>query len=163
MVTIEGMDSFIKSLDNLIDVNDVVEACEELATIIENDAKAFCPVDTGELVESIRHDVSVDGDEIIGEISTDCKHAAFVEFGTGVVGGASDADTARRASQVGWQYDVNHHGPDGWVYPTKDGGFAHTAGQAPQPYMYPAMLNNEDLIVEKLKGTVAMSVKWGKK
>lgn len=40
---------------------------------------------------------------------------------------------------------------EGWVY-TPDGGshFYYTEGQPPKPFMYPALKNNEDKVVQNI-------------
>lgn len=61
---------------------------------------------------------------------------AYVEFGTGIVG---KLDTNNRASQVGWQYDVNNHGNDGWTYYNEEiGAYVHTKGYAGKSFLYDA-------------------------
>lgn len=93
----------------------------------------FPAVDTGELLESMQAqagDVIENGGEWI--VFTDCPHAAFVEFGTGVTGSRNPhPDT----SLVGWRYDVNEHGDAGWFY-FKDGEWHWTKGMISRPFMY---------------------------
>lgn len=93
----------------------------------------FPAVDTGELLESMQAqagDVIENGGEWI--VFTDCPHAAFVEFGTGVPGSRNPhPDT----SLVGWRYDVNEHGDAGWFY-FKDGEWHWTKGMISRPFMY---------------------------
>lgn len=90
-------------------------------------------VDTGDLLESMQAqagDVIENGGEWI--VFTDCPHAAFVEFGTGVTGSRNHhPDT----SLVGWRYDVNEHGDAGWFY-FKDGEWHWTKGMISRPFMY---------------------------
>ena len=90
-------------------------------------------VDTGDLLESMQAqagDVIENGGEWI--VFTDCPHAAFVEFGTGVTGSMNPhPDT----SLVGWRYDVNEHGDAGWFY-FKDGEWHWTKGMISRPFMY---------------------------
>src|SRR5690554_2123449 len=49
-------------------------------------------------------------------------YAMYVEFGTGIVGtGMSEEKKGKphpKASESGWNYDVNEHGESGWTYPT---------------------------------------------
>ena len=68
----------------------------------------------------------------VGIIRADAYYAAYVEFGTGVVGKQSS-----HPSPQGWQYDVNNHGDDGWVYFNDDiGDFRWTKGFKSRPFMY---------------------------
>ena len=78
-------------------------------------------------------------------------YGCFVEFGTGIVGSSSPAPYA---SEYGWEYDINSHGEQGWLYPTtaddpnptkkynatKGIWQAWTAGQVGRQYMYKTWL-----------------------
>jgi HK97 gp10 family phage protein len=58
--------------------------------VVVEEAKAICPVDTGELRDSIiAREIVNDGQRIIGAVVATAGHAAFVEFGTGARGAAS--------------------------------------------------------------------------
>lgn len=78
--------------------------------------------ESGELASSI----SVQGNKLVA----DSAHAAFHEFGTGVVGSYSgDLPSS-------WAYDVNHHGDAGWWYfDEKQGRKRWTRGQRGTAYM----------------------------
>jgi len=80
-------------------------------------------------------------------------YAAFVEFGTGVVGQGSPHPVAEAN---GWRYDVNDHGEAGWYYPTDDPNlirytasdgktFGWTKGMASRPFMYETAKDLESL------------------
>ena len=84
-------------------------------------------VDTGELMGSITHEESGN----TGKIIAGAEHAAYVEFGTGVVGAGSP-----HPNPVGWAYDINGHGEAGWIYKGDDGHLHWTRGMASRPYMY---------------------------
>ena len=117
--------------------SDLADALAELARILTEDRgkriaqmyiAQFPAVDTGAL-----HD-SITGEYIkalhSGTISTNVYYAAFVEYGTGIVG----ADNSHPDSG-GWAYDVNNHGDAGWWYQV-DGGWRHTRGMPARPFMY---------------------------
>jgi len=85
--------------------------------------------DSGELAGSIDGLMYTDGTH--GIIFTDCGHAAFVEFGTGITGAESPHPS------MPWQYDINNHGEAGWVYYNeKTGKFGWTKGMPSRPFMY---------------------------
>lgn len=88
-------------------------------------AKELCPVDTGDLRNSI-HSMAED---MAGQIIASASHAAYVEFGTGIVGSMSPHPT------LPWIYDINAHSFDGWTY-FKNGQFHWTAGQPAKPFMH---------------------------
>ena len=85
---------------------------------------------TGELKNSIEGYYSPATN--VGIIKAGAYYAAYVEFGTGVVGSRS-----AHPNPQGWQYDVNSHGDSGWVYYDDDSGkFRWTKGFKSRPFMY---------------------------
>ena len=85
---------------------------------------------TGELMNSIEGYFSPTTH--VGIIKAGAYYAAYVEFGTGVVGSRSP-----HPDPQGWQYDVNAHGDEGWVYYDDDSGnFRWTKGFKSRPFMY---------------------------
>lgn len=67
-----------------------------------------------------------------GIIKAGAYYAVYVEFGTGVVGKQSP-----HPKPDGWQYDVNQHGDEGWVYYDDESGkFRWTKGFKSRPFMY---------------------------
>lgn len=85
---------------------------------------------TGELMNSIEGYYSPTYN--VGIIKAGAYYAAYVEFGTGVVGKSSP-----HPNPQGWQYDANNHGDSGWVYYDEDGGgYRWTKGYKSRPFMY---------------------------
>ena len=85
---------------------------------------------TGELMNSI--DSYYSPTYNVGIIKAGAYYAAYVEFGTGVVGSQSP-----HPNPDGWQYDVNQHGDAGWVYYDEESGkFRWTKGFKSRPFMY---------------------------
>lgn len=85
---------------------------------------------TGELMNSIEGYYSPTYN--VGIIKAGAYYAAYVEFGTGVVGSQSP-----HPNPQGWQYDINDHGFDGWVYyDDYTGQFRWTQGFKSRPFMY---------------------------
>lgn len=85
---------------------------------------------TGELMESIEGYYSPTYG--VGIIKAGAYYSAYVEFGTGVVGSQSP-----HPNPQGWQYDVNAHGDEGWIYYDDDSGnFRWTKGFKSRPFMY---------------------------
>lgn len=87
-------------------------------------------IDTGELMQSIQgyYDSSLH----CGFVVAGAEYAAFVEYGTGVVGQSNP-----HPMPIGWTYDMNSHGDSGWTYfSDRDGGFHWTKGVPSKPFMY---------------------------
>ena len=81
-----------------------------------------------------------------GFVKVTSDHAAFVEFGTGVVGMASPHKNGEYLSKAAWDYASGKEifftgdGRIGWIYPTDDGGFRFTEGMPSRPFMYETAL-----------------------
>lgn len=171
---IKGLDTFISALDKLangIDGN-VKQIVEDEANRIAGEARALAPVSGaggGYLREKIQTRVTESEDKIVGEVYNNASYAAYVEFGTGPVGQAAGLKIDGinlTYHQTPWMIPVSkidksiaekYH-----FIPIKEDGEVIgylTRGQAPQPYLYPAMKNNEEHIVERLKSAVRMESK----
>lgn len=90
-------------------------------------------VESGELMESMSlepGDLMTDGARFI--IYTGCQWAAYIEFGTGLIGSQNPHPDPSLAN---WKYDVNLHGEKGWYY-HKDGEWHWTKGMMSRPFMY---------------------------
>lgn len=102
----------------------VTEICEAVAA----EARAICPVDTGELQSSIDvESVALTGTKVEGSVSATAPHAGFVEYGTGLRGAGTypyDLPTTGVPFTGAWQYDFRGRG---WQ------------GMAARPYMRPAL------------------------
>lgn len=107
-------------------------ALTKCALIVEADAKLKCPVDTGELRQSITHEVYRDG----CVIGTNYEYAPYVEYGTGLYA----------SNGLGRQ--------DKWSYQDSKGQWHTTVGQKPQPFLQPALNDNRDKIVEIIKDSI---------
>lgn len=124
------LDDIIKELAN---TNDVVVATanvvNRLAETGANYARYICPKDTYELAGSITSETRVSGTKVTGTITAGSDHAAYVEFGVGVVGqGTYPGDDS------GWQYNVPSEFKDetgGWWWNN-----TYTHGNVANPFMY---------------------------
>ena len=133
---------FLEKCNLLIEA--LTEYGEEVARIQVAQLDA---VYTGELMNSI--DSYYSPTHNVGIIKAGAYYAAYVEFGTGVVGKASP-----HPDPQGWQYDVNNHGDEGWVYYDDDSGkFRWTKGFKSRPFMY-----NTARDIEKNCGKIAREV-----
>jgi hypothetical protein len=118
-------EQFLEKCNRLIEA--LTERGQEVARI---EVQQLDAVYTGELLNSI--DSYYSPTYNVGIIKAGAYYAAYVEFGTGVVGSQSP-----HPNPDGWQYDVNNHGDEGWVYYDDDGGkFRWTKGFKSRPFMY---------------------------
>jgi len=66
--------------------------------VVQADAKRLAPGNNGELRNSIKTRVKMDGDKAIGEVYTNLHYAPYVEFGTGPKGQASHSGISPEVS-----------------------------------------------------------------
>ena len=109
----------------------LVAAMNESVALVQDEAQAIVPVDTGELKAHIETEVTWAGNSVDGEVSANSNHAAYVEYGTGIRGAASAGAGP---------------GPYSPSWP----------GQIAQPYLRPALDGSKAKILaifeDKLKG-----------
>lgn len=109
-------------------------ALEKCGMVAEGYAKKLCPVDTGNLRNSITHMVS--DSEKAAYIGTNSEYAVYVECGTGVY------------------YPGGRQTP--WTYQDEKGDWHLTHGQRAKPYIKPAVADHAAqytrIIEQELKG-----------
>ena len=92
-----------------------------------------------------------------GFVKVTSDHAAFVEFGTGVVGQQSPHKNGEYLSKASWGYATGQkifttqNGKVGWIYPTDDGGFRFTEGMKSRPFMYETALELQNKFAQMAK------------
>lgn len=97
-----------------------LRALEKCGLTAEGYAKLLCPVDTGNLRNSITHQVQPSESAVY--IGTNSEYAIYVELGTGKY------------------YPGGRQTP--WVYQDAKGNWHLTYGQRAQPYLKPAVADN---------------------
>lgn len=110
-----------------------LRALEKCGLTADGYAKLLCPVDTGNLRNSITHQVQPT--ELACYIGTNSEYGAYVELGTG-------------------KYYPGGR-PTPWVYQDAQGNWHLTHGQRAQPYLKPAVADHaaqyRDIIEGELK------------
>jgi len=87
----------------------------------------------------------------VGIIYAGSWYAMYVEFGSGIRGQEAQHPMA---GELGYVYDVNNHGEDGWVYfNDRDGQYHWTDGMPSRPFMYDTV-RELDAICEKVAKVV---------
>lgn len=115
---------------------DIEKALETIGKVAVRYAKELCPVDTGNLRNSISHEVDMSDNSVA--IGTNIKYAPYVEFGIGKFAEGGDGR------------------PTPWAYQDpKTGEWIWTHGSKPQPYLRPAIDNHlqeyKDFIKQELQ------------
>lgn len=112
-----------------------LRALEKCGLKAEGYAKRLCPVDTGNLRNSITHTVAEEMDSHVAYVGTNSKYAVYVELGTG-------------------KYYTGGR-PTPWVYQDAKGNWHLTNGQRAQPYIKPAVADHVEtykkIIEDELK------------
>ncbi|WP_434310171.1 HK97-gp10 family putative phage morphogenesis protein [Hominifimenecus sp. rT4P-3] len=121
---------------------------------VQAEAKLGCSVNHGELRNSILTSVSQVSDGYVGSCYTNKKHGVYVEFGTGPRGesdhnGISPNVAPAYTQEPWWIHESQIDRADAerykWFYiDTPEGRFYKIEGQPAQPFMYPALKNNEN-------------------
>lgn len=137
-VEIVGADKLIAKLDKIANLETLTQAMKEATLFVEDVAREKAPKGDGTLIGSIESKVEVNGSEVIGTVFTPLFYAPYVEFGTGLYAAAGDG-----------RKDVP------WRYKDDAGNWHSTKGMHPQPFMYPALHENEDVIRQFLKEALA--------
>ena len=109
-------DEVLSALDTAI-----ARGLEKCGLVAEGYAKKLCPVDTGNLRNSITHTVT-DVNEQVAYVGSNAEYAAYVELGTGVF------------------YPGGRQTP--WVYTDAKGNTHLTHGQRAKPYIKPAVADH---------------------
>ena len=144
------------------DLNALERACKsgkflhEAAQYVRGAAVGLCPAMTGTLRTTIGYSITSDGDISTAHIGTNSEYAMYVEFGTGPKGAANHAGISPEVNPAyrmsPWWVHESMLDPDaidyyGWYsIRTKDGVFYKIQGQAAQPFLYPALKDNEQTV-----------------
>ncbi|NLZ95787.1 MAG: HK97 gp10 family phage protein [Bacteroidales bacterium] len=137
-IRIEGINELVNKLNKLVDGADsgLQKGLLEGGELVRSDAVMNVPVDSGELRESIVVELL---DKTAVAITATAEHGIYVEFGTGSKGDSS----------------VSHTTKKGWVYFNENtNSFVYTTGQAPQPFLVPALFNQKDAVIQAIKNGI---------
>ena len=137
----------------------VLNACKN---VVQADAKLRAPANEGELRNNIKVRVKLEGDRAIGEVFTNSDHGAYVELGTGPKGQAShsgispDVNVSYRSTPWFVHEDQINVGP---YHFQKMGEFYKMYGQPAQPYLYPALKDNQERVSNNISKYVRRKIK----
>ena len=154
---IKGLKELDRKFAAMEDIS-VVKPLAKATSYVQSQAKEYCPVNDGELRNSILLKVHREGEHYAeGSVHTSKKYAGFVEFGAGPKGQESHAGISPNVdvaySQSPWwihESQIDHSAAEKyhWFYiDTPDGRFYQCSGQAAQPFLYPALKNNKDTVI----------------
>lgn len=169
---VDGLDKLMKKYGKLAEsaAGETMEkAVGASARMVQGEARLLCPVKDGELRQSIRTLVSTRDGRTQGITYTNKKHAPYVELGTGPKGEADHAGISPSVNPVytqspWWihesQIDKESAEQYHWFYiDTKDGRFYQCAGQPAQPFLYPALKNNEGRVTRGMADCLSREIR----
>lgn len=131
-----GLQGLINKLNKLDDVA-VDNALKKACLMVEAEAKKECPVDDGQLRQSITHEI----DGLTGAVGTNVEYAPYVHQGTGI-------------------YAVNGDGrKDRWSYKDAEGKWHTTIGQKPQPFLETALDNEREDIIKEFQKEIRRALR----
>lgn len=150
-VSIKGVDRLKRRFNNIANM-ELKSIVNKATTLVHGQAKDLAPFDTGQLAGSIRMEVKETNEGVEGRVYTNEKHAPYAEFGTGIKGNGT------------YPYQIEglslEYKDKGWAYFDEDKGeWIYTKGQKAQPYMYPALKENEKTIKKMFKDGVKTKLK----
>ena len=131
-------------------------------TIVQPEAKLRAPANEGELRNSIRVRLKVNGNKISSEIFTNSDHGSYVELGTGPKGLANhsgispEVSVSYRSSPWYVHEDQINVGP---YHFQQVGEFYKMYGQPAQPYLYPALKDNHDRVSRSISKFISRKLK----
>ena len=137
----------------------VLNACKN---VVQAEAKLRAPANEGELRNSIRVRLKINGNKISSEIFTNSDHGAYVELGTGPKGQANHSGISPEVSvsyrSTPWYVheDQINVGP---YHFAKRGEFYKMYGQPAQPYLYPALKDNQERVSRSISKYVSRKIK----
>lgn len=137
----------------------VLNACKN---VVQAEAKLRAPANEGELRNSIRVRARIEGSRVIGEVFTNSDHGAYVELGTGPKGLVNHSGISPEVSvsyrSTPWYVheDQINVGP---YHFAKRGEFYKMYGQPAQPYLYPALKDNQERVSSNISKYVSRKIK----
>lgn len=167
--------AFSDKLSNMQkNINKELEAKVRIRSeILAGDARTACPVDEGNLRNSIEGFVDTEKDAITGGAVTVNEYAVYVEFGTGPTGTESgghpldgELGIVRKTEPWLCQIPINSKTLSYLGEVTdkeKEKGYAlrYVHGQKANPYMYTAMKQNEKDIMDDFGSVIKEVIKSG--
>lgn len=169
---VKGASELLVKIDRIKGLHSSVlpQIMQQNAMIVEDSAKMLASTNGGGLKNSIHSFINIEQKEIDAIVGTNKEHSIYVEFGTGPKGQESHEGISPHITPVytshGWIIPVTaisasdaerYHMIPYIVQGTVFGYF--TQGQAAKPFMYPALKNNEKIIIKRTKERINNAIK----
>lgn len=173
MSRIENLDSLISKCRKLgsdgVGQQIVTTALKNSTKMIQAEAKLLAPVNDGILRNSIKTRVKQQSGKLSGEVYTKEEHATYVEFGTGIKGHDNHSGISPEVSpsyrNTPWlipESELSTQAIEKYKFPkvhSRYGIFFLSHGQAAQPFLYPALKNNEQKVKRNMQKYISRKLK----
>lgn len=138
-ISVEGLSAVEQALSSLGEdmIPNAAKGMRNGLERVVREAKQVCPVDTGELLNSIRAEVNEYATFVTGTVGTNKEYAVYVEMGTG--------DKGRESGGNGSPVQAS--------YRTKWGGMRA------RPYLWPAWKANREKVLASIRRAVLKGVR----
>lgn len=159
---LEGLEELDRKLKAISEIS-IEPGIKKGISFVQREAKENCPDSTGELKSEIFTKVRKEGELTVGVCYTNVLYGPYVELGTGPKGQANHVGISPNVdacykqspwwiheSQIdgGREVAEKYH----WFHiDTPNGRFYQCTGQAAQPFLYPALKNNENRVADMIK------------
>lgn len=158
-MSVKGYEELCLELDKITAEISNAEYLREAGEYVRDRAKDNVPVFNGELRDEIFMEMVREDGQTSAVVYTDNEHSIFVEVGTGQKGAANHANISPNISPVyamhPWYVPESKLSPDAiakyrWQKVVSKNGevFYRMTGQAAQPYLYPALSQNKDTVID---------------
>ena len=160
-IQIDGLEEIIKRIETMDDIRNIEKALISSCAIVERTAKQKAPKGEGELRRSIVSEVN----GLTGKVFTPLYYAPYVEYGTGIF-----AEGGKGRQEVPWVYVEGNGSADRAtskkVYTEKEAEQTvaylrskglpafKTEGEKPVPFLRPALNENREEILKRLKESI---------
>ena len=156
-----GIGKLCAQLDKIVSEAQAAQYVKEAAQLVRSAAVLRTPKSSGYLQNNIFCDVEERDNEVTGTIYTNVSYAPYVEFGTGPKGaadhdGISPEVTPAYRMSPWWihENDIDIGVAEFYRWPyidTPEGRFYKCSGQPAQPFLYPALKDNEKEVLNIMR------------
>ena len=164
---INGLDEFEEKLERLAQQSGTIgkKAAQSAIKKVQVRAKYLCPVNEGELRNSIHTSVKQAEGQTEAVCYTNKSYATYVEFGAGPIGQRKHSGISPEVTPVykqrGWAFPANavSSGPYQFAETFYNGQkYFLTAGQSAQPFMYPALKDGTEEAAQAIKNSAKRTI-----
>lgn len=160
-VKVDGIEEVTKYFNSKLSPENTRKALLKAGALVERSAKQKAPNDSGELARNVQFEVDAQGTTCT--VFNPLEYAPYIEYGTGELaekektsgywvfvgesGGTSDKKSGKR-------YTLEEAKKIVAIMRSKGIEAYYTKGQKPQPFLRPALTENENKIMDLLEGAL---------